>query len=98
MDNRFLFAGFLIQSLIGDLIRAEATGGAGHVAEPYLDATIRPQVLFPAYLAGFNLAEADHLAMPYLSWQTVVIGDPLRAVSPERGCAVRSGSGNRPRD
>src|SRR5262249_25439643 len=36
-------------------------------------------ILFPAYLAGANLAEAFYLAMPYLSWQTVVIGDPLCA-------------------
>jgi tetratricopeptide (TPR) repeat protein len=49
------------------------------VSEPLLDATIRPQVLFPAYLAGFNLAESFYLAMPFLSWQTIVIGDPLCA-------------------
>jgi Tfp pilus assembly protein PilF len=65
------------QSLAGDLIRAGITGVAGHVAEPYLDATIRPDILFPAYVSGFNLAEAFYLAMPYLSWQTVVVGDPL---------------------
>jgi uncharacterized protein (TIGR03790 family) len=65
------------QSLVGDLIRDGATGAAGHVYEPYLDAVIRPEVLFPAYVAGFNLAEAYYLAMPFLSWQTVVIGDPL---------------------
>ena len=65
------------QSLAGDLIREGVTGVAGHVAEPYLDATVRPQVLFPAYLSGFNLAEAFYAAMPYLGWQTVVIGDPL---------------------
>jgi len=76
-------------SLTGDLIRAGVTGVAGHVAEPYLDATVRPQVLFPAYLSGFNLAESFYLAMPSLSWQTVVIGDPLcrpfarGALSPE---------------
>jgi uncharacterized protein (TIGR03790 family) len=67
------------QSLAGDLIRDGLTGVAGHVNEPYLDATIRPQILFPAYVSGFNLAEAFYLAMPYLSWQTVVIGDPLCA-------------------
>ena len=65
------------QSLAGDLIRAGITGVAGHVAEPYLDATIRPDILFPAYASGFNLAESFYLAMPYLSWQTVVVGDPL---------------------
>jgi uncharacterized protein (TIGR03790 family) len=65
------------QTLVGDLIRDGITGVAGHVAEPYLNATIRPQILFPTYLAGFNLAEAFYLAMPSLSWQTVVVGDPL---------------------
>jgi tetratricopeptide (TPR) repeat protein len=49
------------------------------VAEPFLDAIIRPQVLFPVYLSGFNLAESFFLAMPYLSWQDIVIGDPLCA-------------------
>lgn len=67
------------QSLAGDLIHAGVTGIAGHVAEPFLDATIRPQVLFPAYVSGFTLAESYYLAMPFLSWQTVVVGDPLCA-------------------
>ena len=65
------------QSLAGDLIRDGITGVAAHVDEPFLDATVRPQILFPAYVAGFNLAESFYLAMPFLSWQTVVIGDPL---------------------
>jgi uncharacterized protein (TIGR03790 family) len=67
------------QSLTGDLVRQGVTGAAGHVAEPYLVAAIRPDVLFPAYLSGLNLAEAFYAAMPFLSWQTVVIGDPLAA-------------------
>ena len=67
------------QSLTGDLIREGVTGIAGHVAEPFLEATIRPNVLFPAYLSGFNLAESFYQAMPFLSWQTVVVGDPLCA-------------------
>ena len=64
-------------SLVGDLIREGATGVAGHVSEPYFQSTIRPEILFPTYLAGFNLAESFYLAMPHLSWQTVVVGDPL---------------------
>jgi tetratricopeptide (TPR) repeat protein len=40
---------------------------------------VRPDILFPAYLSGFNLAESFYLATPYLSWQTVVVGDPLCA-------------------
>jgi tetratricopeptide (TPR) repeat protein len=67
------------QSLAGDLIREGVTGIAGHVSEPYLDTAIRPDILFPAYVAGFNLAEAFYLAMPAVGWQTIVIGDPLCA-------------------
>ena len=67
------------QSLTGDLIREGATGVSGHVAEPYLDATVRPHILFPAYASGLNLAESFYLGIPYLSWQNVVIGDPLCA-------------------
>ena len=67
------------QSLVGDFIRDGITGTAGHVDEPYLDGTIRPEILFPAYVSGRNLAESFYAAMPYLSWQTVVIGDPLCA-------------------
>jgi uncharacterized protein (TIGR03790 family) len=66
-------------ALIGDLIRDGVTGVSGQVAEAYMLGAIRPEILFPAYLAGFNLAEAFYLAMPALSWQTVVIGDPLCA-------------------
>lgn len=67
------------QSLTGDLIREGVTGVAGQVSEPYLQSAVRPEVLFPAYLAGFNLIESFYLAIPHLSWQTVVIGDPLCA-------------------
>lgn len=67
------------QSLAGDLIREGITGVAGHVSEPLLGHTIRPNVLFPAYFSGFSLAEAFYLAMPSLGWMTVVVGDPLCA-------------------
>jgi uncharacterized protein (TIGR03790 family) len=77
-DPKTLFAGSA-QSLTGDLIREGVTGVAGHVAEPFLDGAIRPDILFPAYVAGFNLIESFYLAMPYLGWQAVVFGDPLCA-------------------
>jgi len=67
------------QSLVGDLIREGVTGVAGHVAEPFLEYTIHPNILFPVYLSGFNLIESYYLAMPSLSWQTIVVGDPLCA-------------------
>jgi uncharacterized protein (TIGR03790 family) len=67
------------QSLAGDLIREGITGVSGHVAEPLLGNAIRPDILFPAYVAGFSLAESYYLAMPSVSWMTVVVGDPLCA-------------------
>lgn len=82
--NRATWFGGSAQSLTGDLIRAGVTGVAGHVAEPYLDSTVRPEILFLAYLSGFNLVESFYLAMPHLGWQTVVIGDPLCAPFPRK--------------
>jgi uncharacterized protein (TIGR03790 family) len=77
-DGGPVFSGSF-QSLAGDLIHDGLTGVSAHVSEPYLDATIRPQILIPAYVSGFNLAESFYLAMPYLSWKTVIVGDPLCA-------------------
>ena len=65
--------------LLGDLIRAGVTGAAGFVGDPTGGSLVRPDILFPAYIAGFNLAEAFYMAMPHLSRRTVVIGDPLCA-------------------
>ncbi len=75
------------QSLAGDLVQAGATGVGAQAAEPYVDGTIRPDILFPAYLAGFNLAESFYLAIPQVSWQTVVVGDPLCAPFPREPLA-----------
>jgi uncharacterized protein (TIGR03790 family) len=69
------------QSLTGDSLANKVAGAAGHVAEPYLQSVVRPDTLFPAYLAGFNLAESFYLALPSLSWQTVIVGDPLCRVA-----------------
>jgi len=71
-------------SLAGDLIREGVTGLVANVSEPYFDSTARPQVIFPAYVAGFNLAESYYLSLPSLSWQTIVIGDPLCAAFPRK--------------
>jgi uncharacterized protein (TIGR03790 family) len=65
--------------LLGDLIRSGVTGAAGFVGDPAGGSIVRPDILFPAYIAGFNLAEAFYMAMPHLSRRTVVIGDPLCA-------------------
>jgi uncharacterized protein (TIGR03790 family) len=79
--RREAFAG-TSDSLIGDLIRAGVTGVSGNVDEPYFDGAIRPDILFPAYASGHNLGEAFYAATPYLSWQTLIVGDPLCAPFP----------------
>jgi uncharacterized protein (TIGR03790 family) len=75
-DPAHFFAGSP-QSLTADYIHEGATGCSGHVNEPYLGATPHPDQLFPAYFAGRNLAESYYLAIPGLSWQNIVVGDPL---------------------
>jgi uncharacterized protein (TIGR03790 family) len=72
----FPFVGWQ-QNLSADYLHEGATGASGHVYEPYLSTIARPDYLFPAYYGGRNLAESYYLAMPVLSWQNIVLGDPL---------------------
>ncbi len=65
------------QTMTADYILEGVTGASGHVDEPYLAMTPRPDLLLPAYYSGRNLAESYYLAIRALSWQNVVIGDPL---------------------
>jgi uncharacterized protein (TIGR03790 family) len=76
-----LFAGSP-QSLLADYLLEGATGGSGHVYEPYLIMTPRPDLLFTAYYSGRNLAESFYLAIRSLSWQNIVVGDPLCSLGP----------------
>jgi len=70
------------QSMLADYILEGASGGSGHVYEPYLHMTPRPDLLLPAYYSGRNLAESYYLAIPGLSWQNIVVGDPLCSLGP----------------
>ena len=63
---------------VGPLLAKGATCTMGCVNEPYLTGT--PNVaVFLARLAagGFTFGEAAWTAQPVLSWQTIVVGDPL---------------------
>lgn len=75
-DREHWFAGSP-QTLSADYIHEGATGVSGHVYEPYLGLTPRPDFLFPAYLGGRTLAESYYVSIPALSWQNIVVGDPL---------------------
>jgi uncharacterized protein (TIGR03790 family) len=70
------------QSMSADYIAEGATGASGHVYEPYLNMNPRPDLIFPAYFSGRNLAESYYLGLPELSWQNIVLGDPLCTLGP----------------
>jgi uncharacterized protein (TIGR03790 family) len=65
------------QTMTADYILEGATGASGHTDEPYLMLNPRPEYLLPEYYKGRNLAESYYLSIRGLSWQNVVIGDPL---------------------
>ncbi|MDA3903993.1 MAG: TIGR03790 family protein [Desulfuromusa sp.] len=59
----------------------------GPVAEPYVQGFPVPELFFSFLLDGYyTLAESYFLSIPYLSWQMVLIGDPL--YRPFRNVAV----------
>lgn len=64
------------EALAADWLAAGLTGLGAQVSEPYLDGAFRPATLHDAWLRGYTLAESFYLALPYLSWQGVVFGDP----------------------
>jgi uncharacterized protein (TIGR03790 family) len=68
------------QSLTADYIAEGVSGASGHVYEPYLSFTPRPDYLLPAWADGRTLAESYYLSIPGLSWQNVVLGDPLCSI------------------
>ncbi|MEP7353075.1 MAG: TIGR03790 family protein [Acidobacteriota bacterium] len=69
------------QTLTADYLSDGATAATGHVDEPFLVLTPHPEYLLPAYFTGRNLAESFYLSIQGLSWQNVVIGDPLMTLA-----------------
>ncbi|MBI1791477.1 MAG: TIGR03790 family protein [Acidobacteria bacterium] len=65
------------QTLSADYIHEGATGCSGHTNEPFLVGCPRPDYVLPAYFQGRTLAESYYLGIRGLSWQNIVIGDPL---------------------
>lgn len=61
----------------GPLLARGVTATFGNVFEPYLEFTVRPDLLVARLAAGANLADAAFFATPVLGWQSIVIGDPL---------------------
>jgi uncharacterized protein (TIGR03790 family) len=61
----------------GPLVSHGVTAALGNVAEPYLGLTHQPQLFAAALVRGEPLGRAALLSIKALSWQGVVIGDPL---------------------
>lgn len=64
-------------SWVGALLQRGAAVTAGNVYEPTLGGCLKPDVFFNRLLKGYTVAEAALMATPWLSWQGVVLGDPL---------------------
>jgi uncharacterized protein (TIGR03790 family) len=61
----------------GPLVARGVTATFGNVNEPYLQFTHRPQLVLRALARGATLVDAAYYSVQALSWQAIVIGDPL---------------------
>ena len=62
---------------VGPLLDKGACAVLGNVYEPYLQGTTQFEIFYQRLTEGYTFAEASYMATPLLSWQTVMIGDPL---------------------
>ena len=62
---------------VGPLLDRGATCTVGYVDEPFLGCTLNVEAFTEWMLRGASFGEAVYHALPSLSWQTTVIGDPL---------------------
>jgi len=84
------------KSWAGPLIARGAVATTGAVYEPYLQLMHRPHLMFEELAKGARLGDAAYAALPALSWQNVLIGDPLyrpfKDKAREVGASVRLGN------
>ena len=66
---------------VGEWIAIGGSGGVGNIYEPYANTIANEAIWMPAYAAGYPLADAFYMSLPQLSWNQVVIGDPLTNIS-----------------
>jgi hypothetical protein len=61
----------------GPLIARGVTATLGNVHEPYLGFTHRLDMFLEALFEGRTFGDAGYFSTPVLSWQAVLVGDPL---------------------
>jgi uncharacterized protein (TIGR03790 family) len=71
----------------GPFVARGVTATMGNVFEPYLDFTHRPDLFVAALARGASLGDAAYEALPVLSWQAILVGDPLYRPFPIAGGA-----------
>ena len=55
-----------------------AAATIGPVYEPYVQGFPLPEIFFGFLVEGYmSLGEAYLVSLPYISWQTILVGDPL---------------------
>ena len=70
--------GFRDQGQLSQWVEAGGTFGVGNVYEPFASNLARSAILLDNFLVrGLSWAEAAWSSIPFLSWQQVVLGDPL---------------------
>ena len=62
---------------VGPLLSKGAAATVGNVYEPYLGGTHYFNILHDRLTQGYTLVESAYMALPLLSWQNLVLGDPL---------------------
>ncbi|MBX3749814.1 MAG: TIGR03790 family protein [Opitutaceae bacterium] len=65
------------QAWCGPLVARGASATFGAVYEPYLELMHQPHLLLRRLLRGATLGDASYYSLHCLSWQNVVVGDPL---------------------
>ncbi len=73
------------QGLVADWIQAGGTGATGTVWEPFAELIAHEEMFFPAMMEGYTFADSMWMATEGISWQNVMIGDPLMTWAPEPG-------------
>jgi len=60
------------------MLEKDISATIGPVTEPYVQAFPLPEIFFGCLVSGqLTLAECYFISLPYLSWQMVLVGDPL---------------------
>lgn len=62
---------------VAGLIEKGFSASFGYVYEPFLSLTVRPDYFLSALSSGSTLGESYYFSNPALSWQSILVGDPL---------------------